>query len=111
MKNMNTSTIFRYRFVLHTRRLTTIAVVSALVLLVAGLLALLSTFHALSGSQDLLAVLSYLIAFLALAFLLPMLIFSIVMRVLASGSKPTGCACGFQGRMSRKWHGRKLALL
>ncbi len=74
MKNMNTSTIFRYRFVLHTRRLTTIAVVSALVLLVAGLLALLSTFHALSGSQDLLAVLSYLIAFLALAFLLPMLI-------------------------------------
>ena len=74
MKNMNTSTIFRYRFVLHTRRLTTIAIVSALVLLVAGLLALLSTFHALSGSQDLLAVLSYLIAFLALAFLLPMLI-------------------------------------
>src|SRR6266699_3289444 len=74
MKNMNTSTIFRYRFVLHTRRLTTIAIVSALVLLVAGLLALLSTFHALSGTQDLLAVLSYLIAFLALAFLLPMLI-------------------------------------
>src|SRR5260370_35477054 len=74
MKNMNTGTILRYRFVLHTRRLVTIAIVSALVLVVAGLLALLSTFHALSGSQDLLVVLSYLIAFLALAFLLPMLI-------------------------------------
>lgn len=74
MKNMNIGTTLRYRFVLHTRRLTTIAIASALVLLVAGLLALLSTFHAFSGNQDLLVVLSYLIAFLALAFLLPMLI-------------------------------------
>src|SRR5258708_3141448 len=47
---------------------------SALVPLVAGLLAVLSTLPAPSGRQDQLAVLSYLIAFLALAFLLPMLI-------------------------------------
>lgn len=71
---LNTDTTIHYRFVLHTRRLIGIAIVSTLVLVVAGALALLSTFPALSGVHDLLLLAAYLIGFLALAFLLPMLI-------------------------------------
>ena len=71
---LNIDTTMQYRFAIHTRRLTIIAIVSALVLVVAGSLVLLSTFPALSGAHDLLLLAAYLIGFLALAFLLPMLI-------------------------------------
>lgn len=71
---LNIDTTMQYRFALHTRRLTIIAIVSALVLVLAGSLVLLSTFPALPGAHDLLLLAAYLIGFLALAFLLPMLI-------------------------------------
>ncbi|HKF38869.1 MAG TPA: hypothetical protein VKB35_18380 [Ktedonobacteraceae bacterium] len=71
---LNTDTTMQYRFALHTRRLTIIAIVSTLVLVVAGLLVLLATFPALASAHDLLFLAAYLIGFLALAFLLPMLI-------------------------------------
>src|SRR5438132_13487957 len=71
---LNIDTTMQYRFAIHTRRLTIIAIVSALVLVLAGSLVLLSTFPALSGAHDLLLLAAYLIGFLALSFLLPMLI-------------------------------------
>jgi hypothetical protein len=70
---MNTENTHRYRFVLHTRHLTTLAIVSAVVFVIAGILALLSSFSISPVHLDWLIVLSYLVAMIALAFLLPLL--------------------------------------
>ncbi len=71
MTNDNTS---RYRFILHTRHLTTLAIVSALVLLIFGSLALLSNFLVLPVDLQGLIVPSYLVATIGLTVLLPVLI-------------------------------------
>jgi hypothetical protein len=71
---MNAVNANRYRFVLHTRRLTILAIVSALVLVISGLLALLSSFLVEPVNLEGLIIPSYLIATIALAFLLPLLV-------------------------------------
>jgi hypothetical protein len=71
---MNGTNANRYRFVLHTRRLTILAIVSALVLVISGLLALLSSFLVQPVNLEGLIIPSYLIATIALAFLLPLLV-------------------------------------
>ncbi len=71
---MNGTNANRYRFVLHTRRLTRLAIVSALVLVISGLLALLSSFLVQPVNLEGLIIPSYLISTIALAFLLPLLV-------------------------------------
>lgn len=72
--HMNVANANRYRFVLHTRRLTILAIVSALVLVISGLIALLSSFLVSPVDLEVLIIPSYLIATIALAFLLPLLV-------------------------------------
>ena len=64
----------RYRFILHTRQLTTLAIISALVLVIFGSLALLSNFLVLPVDLQGLIVPSYLVATIGLTVLLPVLI-------------------------------------
>ena len=71
---MNTENTHRYRFVFHTRRLTTLAMVSAVVFVVSGTLALLSSFSILPVNLEWLIVPSYLVAMIGVAFLLPLLV-------------------------------------
>jgi hypothetical protein len=71
---MNTENTNRYRFAHHTRRLTTMAIVSAVVLVVFGLLALLANFPVLPVNLEGLIVPCYLIATAGLAVLLPVLV-------------------------------------
>ena len=71
---MHTENIIRYRFAFHTRRLTTLAIVSSLVLVIFGSLALLSSFLVKPVNLEGLIVPSYLIATVGLAVLLPVLV-------------------------------------
>jgi hypothetical protein len=71
---MNTENTHRYRFDAHTRRLTILAIVSAVVFVIAGILALLSSFSILPVNLEWLIVPSYLVAMIGLAFLLPLLV-------------------------------------
>lgn len=71
MANDNTS---RYRFVLHTRHLTALAIVSALVLVIFGSLALLSNFLVMPIDLQGLIIPCYLVATIGLAVLLPVLV-------------------------------------
>jgi hypothetical protein len=71
---MNTENIIRYRFAFHTRRLTTLAIVSSLVLLIFGSLALLSSFLVKPVNLEGLIVPSYLVATVGLAVLIPVLV-------------------------------------
>ena len=71
MTNNNTN---RYRFILHTRQLTTLAIISALVLVIFGSLALLSNFLVLPIDLQGLIVPSYLVATIGLTVLLPVLL-------------------------------------
>src|SRR5262250_824324 len=71
---MNAVNANRYRFVLHTRRITILAIISGLVLVISGLLALLSSFLVQPVNLEVLIIPSYLIASVALAFLLPLLV-------------------------------------
>ncbi len=71
---MNTENTHRYRFVFHTRRLTILAIVSAVVFVIAGSLALLSSFPILPVYLEWLIIPSYLVAMIAVAFLLPLLV-------------------------------------
>jgi hypothetical protein len=64
----------RYRFALHTRRLATLTLVFGVVLAIFGLLAILSTLQLLPVDVEGLIILYYILAALALAFLLPILI-------------------------------------
>lgn len=72
--NMNTENTKRYRFDFHTRRLSTLAIISGAAFVIFGLLALLSSFSILPGNQDWLIVPSYLVAMIGVAVLLPMLV-------------------------------------
>jgi len=71
---MNAVNANRYRFGLHTRRLTILAIVSGLVLVISGLLALLASFLVQPVNLEVLIIPSYLVATIALAFLLPLLL-------------------------------------
>jgi hypothetical protein len=71
---MNTENTHRYRFVFHTRRLTTLAIISAAVFVIFGSLALLSSFPILPVNLQGLIVPSYLVAMIGVAVLLPMLV-------------------------------------
>ena len=71
---MNAVDANRFRFVIHTRRLNILDIVYALVLVVSGLLALLSSFLTQPVNLGVLIIPSYLIASFALAFLLPLLV-------------------------------------
>ncbi len=71
---MNAVNANRYRFVLHTRRLTSLAIVAGFVLVISGLLALLSSFLVQPVNLEGLIIPSYLVASIALAFLLPLLV-------------------------------------
>lgn len=70
---MNTNTAIRYRFDHHTRRLSTLSLVFALALVVFGALALLSSFLVLPAGLGGLNVVFDILAFISLAFLLPVL--------------------------------------
>jgi hypothetical protein len=72
--DMNTENTHRYRFVFHTRRLTILAIVFAVVFVIAGSLALLSSFPILPVYLEWLIVPSYLVAMIAVAFLIPLLV-------------------------------------
>ncbi len=71
---MNTDNTNRYRFILHTRHLTTLTIASALVLVIFGVLALLANFLVLPIDLQGLIILFYLVATIGLAVLLPVLI-------------------------------------
>ncbi len=71
---MNAVNANRYRFVLHTRRLTILAIVSALVLVISGLLVLISSLLLQPVDLEGLIILSYIIASIALAVLLVVLV-------------------------------------
>ena len=71
---MNTENTHRYRFDLHTRRLTTQAIIAAIVFVISGSLALLSSFPILPVHQEWLIVPSYLVAMVGVAFLVPLLV-------------------------------------
>lgn len=71
---MNTDNTNRYRFILHTRHLTTLTIASALVLVIFGVLALLANFLVLPIDLQGLIILFYLVATIGLAVLLPALI-------------------------------------
>jgi hypothetical protein len=71
---MNTDNTNRYRFILHTRHLTTLTIASALVLVIFGVLALLANFLVLPIDLQGLIILFYLVATIGLAGLLPVLI-------------------------------------
>src|SRR5262249_16471535 len=72
--HMNTEDTKRYRFDFHTRRLTTLAFISAAVFVIFGSLALLSGFSVLPVNLEWLIVPSYLVAMIGLAVLFPMLV-------------------------------------
>lgn len=74
IKWMNTKVTNRYRFDFHTRRLTTLAIISAAVFVIFGSLALLSSFPVLPVNLESLVVPSYLVAMVGMAVLLPMLV-------------------------------------
>ncbi len=71
---MNTENTKRYRFDFHTRRLSTLAIISGAAFVIFGLLALLSSFSILPGNLEWLIVPSYLVAMIGVAVLLPMLV-------------------------------------
>ena len=71
---MNTENTNRYRFDFHTRRLTTLAIISAVVFVIFGSLALLSSFPILPVNLEWLIIPSYLVAMIGVAVLLPMLV-------------------------------------
>ncbi len=71
---MNTENTHRYRFVFHTRRLTNLAIIAAIVFVISGSLALLSSFPILPVHQEWLIVPSYLVAMIGVAFLVPLLV-------------------------------------
>src|SRR6266516_548182 len=71
---MHTENIIRYRFAFHTRRLTSLAIVSSFVLVIFGSLALFSSFLVKPVNLEGLIVPSYLVATVGLAVLLPVLV-------------------------------------
>jgi hypothetical protein len=71
---MYTENTSRYRFDFHNRRLTTLAIISAVVFILFGSLALLSSFPLFSVNLEWLIIPSYLVAMIGLAVLLPMLV-------------------------------------
>ncbi len=72
--NMNTENIIRFRFTSHTRHLTTLTIISAVVMVIAGSVALLAGFRILSINLDGLLLPSYIIAMCAVAVLLLVLV-------------------------------------
>src|SRR5260370_35777244 len=71
---MTNNSTNRYRFVLHPRQLATLCIVSSLVLVIFGCLALLSNFLVLPIDLQGLIVPSYLVATIGLTVLLPVLL-------------------------------------
>lgn len=72
---MNVSMTTRYPFALHARRVSTLTIVSGLVFVVFGAIALLSTFSILPASFNSFTVIAYILAFLGLVVFMPLLYF------------------------------------
>jgi hypothetical protein len=71
---MNSENIMRYRFTSHTRHLTTLTIISAVLVVIAGSVALLAGFRILPINLDGLLLPSYIIAMCAVAVLLLVLV-------------------------------------
>jgi len=71
---MNADNTIRYRFDLHTRSLRTLTILSALVLVIFGSLALISSLRVLPVDLTILIIPSYLVSTIGLAVLLPVLL-------------------------------------
>jgi hypothetical protein len=71
---MNAEHIMRYRFTHHTRHLTKLTIISAVIVVIAGSVALLAIFRILSVNLDSLLLPAYIIAMCAMAVLLLVLV-------------------------------------
>ena len=74
--NTSISTIISFRFAQHTRRITRLAVISAIVLLLSIGSIVLDTMHALPAGLGGLGIIGYLVGVIAFVVLMPMLILS-----------------------------------